>query len=100
MFIPNCRHEYMSLVVLAKLDPQQSTYKKGKDKYVPPAVEDGDVCHCGRAFAEGYNRCSFCRDELHVIVERDLKANEVSGELRGRIAPHPSTLSALLSGFL
>ena len=87
----------MSLVVLGQSDPQKSSYRAGKDRYVPPDVESGTVCKCGRDLDAEFRRCAFCREDVHKLVKRDPKAGEISDELREKLAPDTSTLCALLA---
>ena len=64
------RHEYMHLIWLSEYDPQEDTYHRSKESYLPPGVEDSTTCHCGQQRSENQTACDFCCHILHKLVER------------------------------
>ena len=81
----------MSLVVLGKRDPQLQPYQT-KNRYIPLAIENKEVCSCGSVLDVVVSlRCSFCRDDLHHLIESCIQAKEISNDLKQILQPSRGT---------
>lgn len=86
------RHEYMHLIWLAKYDPQEDTYHRTRQSYLPSGVAEQSVCHCGHAKEEASSTCSFCKHPFRRFIEEAADAGRITDELKAVWAPLEDTL--------
>ena len=75
------KHDYISSVLLRKLDPFHFGYHKSKDSYIPQRIQQSGFCYCGFKKAGIESKCIYCSSVMFKALEVSATGGELCSEI-------------------